>query len=219
MTPFEDLPPDVQDVAERLSDERPRPAPHQLDAVRTRVFPRRSRRAGAFGATALLGLGVLLTGGSASVALVDLSSAPRQSAVQAQYPTTPTTPETTGTTSTTTSTTSTVQTTPPQQTTTIAVTQPQREGQPAPEQETENETELLGETEEDDSGQGAPSDGDAEPVAEDIAPQQVTQQLEGGDEELPFTGYAAVPMLLLGALLIVAGTVLRRRLSADDARS
>ena len=51
-----------------------------------------------------------------------------------------------------------------------------------------------------DSGTGAPS-------------LQPTRQLEqGGDGELPFTGLAAIPLILVGLTLLVTGAVLRRRL-------
>jgi hypothetical protein len=43
---------------------------------------------------------------------------------------------------------------------------------------------------------------------------QETRQLgaeQGGEEELPFTGFAAIPVLLMGFALLTAGFVLRRR--------
>ena len=41
-------------------------------------------------------------------------------------------------------------------------------------------------------------------------------QATGGEEQLPFTGFAAIPILLGGVALLTAGLVLRRR-SGDDA--
>jgi len=41
------------------------------------------------------------------------------------------------------------------------------------------------------------------------APQQVVAS-SGGDE-LPFTGFAAIPIVVIGAMLIAAGALLRRR--------
>ena len=40
---------------------------------------------------------------------------------------------------------------------------------------------------------------------------QETRQLESNDNELPFTGYAAIPVLLAGIALLGAGVVMRRR--------
>jgi hypothetical protein len=50
------------------------------------------------------------------------------------------------------------------------------------------------------------------------APAQPERQVEvgasgGGDESLPFTGFAAIPILLLGLGMIGTGVVMRRRLS------
>ena len=41
-------------------------------------------------------------------------------------------------------------------------------------------------------------------------------QATGGEEQLPFTGFAAIPILLGGVALLTTGLVLRRR-SGDDA--
>lgn len=50
---------------------------------------------------------------------------------------------------------------------------------------------------------------------EGTAAAQPARQLEGaGREALPFTGYAAIPLLLGGIALLVAGLVLRRRTRA-----
>ena len=50
---------------------------------------------------------------------------------------------------------------------------------------------------------------------------QPTQQVEsgaqsGGGSELPFTGFAAIPILLGGVALLSAGLVLRRRTGTDS---
>ncbi len=37
-----------------------------------------------------------------------------------------------------------------------------------------------------------------------------------GDGTLPLTGFLAIPLIVLGALLLVTGTVLRRRVPRDD---
>ena len=72
-------------------------------------------------------------------------------------------------------------------------------------------TEVEGETDE-----GAPpvkSDNDVAGVQDEAPVTQETRQLaaEQGDDELPFTGFAAIPVLLLGLALLSTGFVLRRR--------
>ena len=58
---------------------------------------------------------------------------------------------------------------------------------------------------------GAIDEGEA-PEADEPAPVQETRQLgaEEGGEELPFTGFAAIPVLLLGFALLTTGFILRR---------
>jgi len=65
-------------------------------------------------------------------------------------------------------------------------------------------------------GEEAESDGSAageEAAGGDEA--QVAQQVEAGDS-LPFTGFAAIPVLLVGIALVGAGMVLRRRTPQDN---
>lgn len=77
---------------------------------------------------------------------------------------------------------------------------------------------VLGETETHRGTANAPAGDTAgesageEPVA--IAQPTAQQTLDSGGE-LPFTGYAAIPLLLLGLGLLGAGLVLRRRSQAD----
>jgi hypothetical protein len=48
------------------------------------------------------------------------------------------------------------------------------------------------------------------------APRQVEAGVQSaGDDELPFTGFAAIPILLLGIVMTVSGALLRRRISRD----
>jgi hypothetical protein len=47
--------------------------------------------------------------------------------------------------------------------------------------------------------------------ANGVQPVQATRQAEGAGNELPFTGLAAIPLLLLGSGMAVAGFVLRSR--------
>lgn len=62
-----------------------------------------------------------------------------------------------------------------------------------------------------------------QPVASTPAPAvaQPSQQqaLEGAGNQLPFTGYAAVPVLLLGLGLLGTGIVMRRRMLGGHADS
>jgi hypothetical protein len=66
--------------------------------------------------------------------------------------------------------------------------------------------------EQDDSPDATPSDG-----AADSADLQPTRQAEVGSngDELPFTGFVAIPVLIGGVALLSAGLVLRRRTSDD----
>jgi len=69
---------------------------------------------------------------------------------------------------------------------------------------------VLGEEAE--SGDSAAGE-EAEQAGGDDA--QVAQQVEAGDS-LPFTGFAAIPVLLVGIALVGAGMVLRRRTPQDN---
>ena len=70
--------------------------------------------------------------------------------------------------------------------------------------------EVLGE---EDSGGDLPSDD--EDVVEEEEDAQVAQQVESGDS-LPFTGFAAIPVLLAGVALIGGGLMLRRQSPSGD---
>ena len=81
---------------------------------------------------------------------------------------------------------------------------------------------VLGEDEDDAGGGDSPGTvgGDSEDngVAgeSDLQPtRQVEAGAQGGDDELPFTGFAAVPILLGGIALLTGGLVLRRREAGD----
>jgi hypothetical protein len=77
---------------------------------------------------------------------------------------------------------------------------------------------VLGEEDE-----GVAPEGDVAPEEDSSPPEEAAQtprQVEAGvqstgDDELPFTGFAAIPILLLGIVLTVSGAVLRRRVSRD----
>ena len=76
-----------------------------------------------------------------------------------------------------------------------------------------DDDDVLGEEEENaGGGQGSPTGG----TQGDTEGLQPTRQVEagaqgGGSEELPFTGFAAIPILLGGVALLTTGLVLRRR--------
>ena len=65
------------------------------------------------------------------------------------------------------------------------------------------------------AGGGGPSGGEG---GDEGAGVQPSRQVEAGanDNELPFTGFAAVPILLGGLVLLTAGLVLRRRTGEDS---
>ena len=70
---------------------------------------------------------------------------------------------------------------------------------------------------EEDSGGGAPAGSDdngTQPARQVEAGAQGT----GGEEQLPFTGFAAIPILLGGVALLTTGLVLRRRAGETPAR-
>jgi hypothetical protein len=73
-----------------------------------------------------------------------------------------------------------------------------------------------------DTGTGAQPDDEAGgpggPGGDEGAGVQPSRQVEAGanDDELPFTGFAAVPILLGGLVLLTAGLVLRRRTGEDS---
>jgi hypothetical protein len=79
--------------------------------------------------------------------------------------------------------------------------------------------EVLGEEE-----SGGPSGGGGEngtPAGEENESQPARQveagaQGESNDEQLPFTGFAAIPVLLGGVALLTTGLVLRRRTGSEE---
>ena len=79
------------------------------------------------------------------------------------------------------------------------------------EDEDQGDQGTLGEEE---SGGGAPAgseDNGTQPARQVEAGAQAT----GGEEQLPFTGFAAIPILVGGVALLAGGLVLRHR-AADD---
>ena len=76
---------------------------------------------------------------------------------------------------------------------------------------------VLGE---EDSGGPAPEENGGPAGNEDENESQPARQVEAGaqasgEEQLPFTGFAAIPVLLGGVALLATGLVLRRRTSNE----
>jgi hypothetical protein len=81
----------------------------------------------------------------------------------------------------------------------------------------EGGNDVLGE---EDSGGPAGGGDESSPAGAETESQPARQveagaQGDSGDEQLPFTGFAAIPVLLGGVALLTTGLVLRRR-TADD---
>ncbi|ADB53701.1 hypothetical protein [Conexibacter woesei] len=135
-----------------------------------------------FAITAMLVLGLMLS--TTGVGLAISGSSGSGSAGNAQYPTTPTTPVA-----------------PP----TTPVTPPAGGGEQGG-----GGGGVLGGAEE-----SQPPANEAAPAKESTPPPavQATRQLttESGSDELPFTGFAVIPILVAGVALLLGGLFLRRR--------
>jgi hypothetical protein len=184
---------DLDELAARLRRERPDMSDDAFARVHDRVVaraPQRRRTPRASIATAVLvATGLLFTGGGASLAVSGLAS--DTTAVKAQYapptpPATPPTPPTPGVSIQGGVDTSTTPTTPTTPTTTT-------------------DAGVQGESDENPS-LGTQGEQDQAPAE---APQQVA--VGSGGDTLPFTGFAAIPIVVIGAILIAAGALLRRR--------
>ena len=186
-------------LEQMLVDGRPTLSPLELDEVKQRARTQAARTARTYygwrgiqmkprlAATALLVAGMFFTGSGATLAVISDTG----SAAQVQYPETPT-----------------------------AAEQPTQQGGGG-------ETEVLGENF---GGGNAPADEGGAGVLGDnaagggdnsgAAPAAVeaTRQLElqGGDE-LPFTGFAAIPVLIAGILMLAFGMTMRRTLARNEA--
>lgn len=196
------LPEDLAEVAELLRDNRPEATALELDGVKRRILDRKSARArgnaqrsqsmkSRVAMMAMLVVGLLMSGTGAGLAVSGLSSDANPGI--AQYGTTDTIP-----------------TLPCDANGDGVVTE-----------------------EEDMNGPGVPGcldDGDVLPTTddepggtplgnpdEDDDNPQPTRQVEAGADtgELPFTGFAALPILVGGIALLGGGLVLRRR-TADE---
>ncbi len=198
--------PELGPVIDRLQAERPTASDLELGLIKQRVRGRVGRTAQRSGRTefmrsrlAILGMlvaGMVLSTGGAGLAVSGFASQ-TGNAAQTQYATPTPTP-----------------------------TPAPRAGQ----DDNDDDGGTLGDEDtggpgagQDDNG-GGPGGGGGEGVGgQDDDGVQPTRQVEAGaqggddgDEQLPFTGFAAIPILLGGVALLSTGLVLRRR-SADDA--
>jgi hypothetical protein len=181
----DDLPADLAPLGARLRAERPVLAPIALDAVHQRVARsaarRRRSRRPSLAVALCLCFGIVLSSTGTGMAISGLSS-DSETAVQAQYP----------------------------KDTTVAA-QGEAASTPTPATPTTAAASAAPTL--------APTDADLAPEAAvnasaggtDAA--QSTQQLAAaaGDATLPFTGFAAIPVVGLGIVLLAGGLVLRRR--------
>jgi hypothetical protein len=201
MTHHDDGHDELQRLAARLRAERPTASPLELDALKQRVLaraarPRPTTRRSSLMRTraaimSMLALGFVLSTTGAGLAVTGLSD--NNQAASAQYPETP--PATT---------------TPPPATPPATTTTPP----PA----TTPESGVLGEEAEsapqpqpDERQQVLPDNSETpqQPAADVQPDRQVVQAAEAGTQ-LPFTGFAALPVLLLGLALLSGGLFMRR---------
>ncbi|MEA2148606.1 MAG: hypothetical protein QOD69_436 [Solirubrobacteraceae bacterium] len=187
-----DLPPDLLETAEALGQHRPSLTEPELAAIKQRASRRPARAAGGvvrsrLAITALLAAGALMSSGGAALGVSALST--DLTASSAQYgppPEVPPPPSVTPPTPT---------PTPPPET--GGVLGSSTEGGTAP--ATAGTTAQSGTK----GSSGAPST---------TAAAQVPRQLSASSSDtLPFTGYAALPLLFVGLALLASGLVLRRR--------
>ena len=215
-------------VIERLRADRPTATPLELDATKQRVLARvarprpTTRRSFSLMRTraailSMLALGFLLSTTGVGLAVSGLSDNNQASSAQYGPTPTPTSTNTPPPTSTPTSETPpTTSTTPP--TTTAPTTTTPAPAAPGPEVTTAPapESNVLGEQKENKPQTEQPSE--VLPEQAQTAPaavQPARQVQEAGSNELPFTGFAALPVLLLGLVLLSAGLVMRRSSAKD----
>jgi hypothetical protein len=181
-------------VIDLLEAERPAPTALELDAIKQRARSRagRSRRTetmrSRLAILGMLALGMVLSTGGAGLAVSGFASQ-NGNAAQNQYGTPTPTP------------------TPPTNSTPTPSTTPAG-----------GDTDVLGE--EDSGGPGGGGTDNDDTNGGDDTTAQPNRQVESGaqgngDEQLPFTGFAAIPILIGGVALLTTGLVLRRR-TADE---
>jgi hypothetical protein len=209
MSPERDsFPPDLDEIARLLEARREHLTALDLDTIKRRVLHASSQaRTPVKGRimrsrltiVALIAGGALMSGGGAALGITALSDSP--SASIAQYGTTGTSTQTT------TGAIVSVAGAPPP-------AAPQNVGGVSTTSTPTPTTAGSGETTPSAPVEEGTSTGTTPPAA------QVTRQVaaESG-AELPFTGYAAIPVLLLGIFSLGAGLVLRRRVRRDTPES
>jgi hypothetical protein len=195
MKPSRDIPDELLGVAEQLESHRPQLSGLDADAIKLRAMAHGAKTAtrtstkGTFmrsrlAITSMLAFGVLMTSSGAALGVSALSTTP--SASQAQYGTSVPVDEESEVLGTT------------------VVTPPPTSVDEGPDSEVRGDVAQGGE----DGDVAATTAGDDAP----LAAAQASRQLESGSggAELPFTGYAAVPTLLIGIGLLAMGLILRR---------
>jgi hypothetical protein len=224
MTHQDDRHDELQRVIVRLQAERPVATPLELDALKQRILaraggPPTTRRSFSIMRTraailSMLVFGFLLSTTGAGLAVSGLSD--NNQASSAQYGPTPpptstptNTPTNTPTTTpTTTPSTETTTTTPP--TTTAPAVAPPVTSTPAP------ESSVLGEQKANKPKAEQPQEVLPQEAAAPPSEVQPARQVETATQQsLPFTGFAALPVLLAGLLLLGGGLVMRRSATKD----
>ena len=216
----------MNQLEDLLRENRPELTPMELDRVKQRALAQANRKTmDIYGwkgirimrprlvATSLLVAGMFFTGSGATLAVISDSG----SAGVVQYPesSVPTPTQTTGTT---TPTQTTQNTTTPGGNEVLGENfsggQPQQQTAPATQP---GSNEVLGAR----TGGGSLPSKKASAPAKAAAPAavQANRQLgnNGGGKELPFTGFAAIPVLLIGILMLSTGIALRRTMRRNEA--